>query len=237
MGAIVEELIDAVLFYVAFVFSVTLHEAAHAWAAMRGGDETAYAGGQVSIDPIPHMRREPIGMLVLPILTVFVTGWPFGYASAPYNPEWARRHPKRAAWMALAGPAANALLLLLAAVLIRIGVSIGVLEAPSAIHLTQVVAAAGGGGLASGMAFLLSAFFTMNLVLLLLNLIPVPPLDGSGAMPLLLSPEWAERYRDFCAQPAFSLIGILIAWTLFGEILFPVFLMAVNLLYPGLHYG
>ena len=216
--------------------ATTLHEAAHAWAAMRGGDETAYLGGQVSIDPVPHMRREPIGMLVLPILTVFVTGWPFGYASAPYNAEWARRHPKRAAWMALAGPAANALLLILTAILIRVGIGMGTFEAPGSVHLTQVVISASGGG-ASGVAFLLSAFFTMNLVLLILNLIPVPPLDGSGAMPLLLSPEWAERYRHFCAQPSFSLIGILIAWTLFGEILRPAFLFAVNLLYPEARYG
>ena len=233
-----EELVDALLFYVAFVFSVTLHEAAHAWAALRGGDKTAYLGGQVSIDPVPHMRREPIGMLVLPIVTVFMTGWPFGYASAPYNAEWARQHPKRAAWMALAGPAANAVLLVLAALMIRVGVGMGALEAPSAVNLTQVVTAVpGAGGLASGIAFLLSAFFTMNLVLLLLNLIPVPPLDGSAAMPLILSPRWAERYRVFCAQPSFSLIGILIAWTLFGEILFPAFLIAVNLLYPEAQYG
>ena len=231
----VEELVDAVLFYVAFVFSMTLHAAAHAWAALRGGDSTAYLGGQVSIDPVPHMRREPIGMLVLPILTVLTWGWPFGYASAPYNPEWARRHPKRAGWMALAGPGANALLLILAAVLIRMGVAMGVFEAPDAVNLTQVVTSVGEG--ASGVAFLLSAFFTMNLVLLLLNLFPVPPFDGAGALPLVLSEEWAERYRNFCAQPGVSIAGLLVAWTLFGEILFPVFLVAVNLLYPEAQYG
>ena len=152
-----------------------------------------------------------------------------------YNPEWARRYPRRAAWMALAGPAANLLLLILAALLIRLGIELGALTAPDSVNLTRVVSAAGDG--ASGIAFFLSALFTMNLVLLLLNLLPVPPLDGSGAMPLLLSEEWAERYRGFCAQPGFSWIGLLLAWTLFGEILFPVFLVAINLLYPGLHYG
>jgi Zn-dependent protease len=233
-----ENLVDAVLFYVAFLLSVTLHEAAHAWAAKRGGDETAYLGGQISIDPIPHIRREPIGMLVLPILTVVTMGWPFGYASAPYNAAWAREHPRRAAWMALAGPGANALLLILTAVLIRVGVGMGDLTAPSSVNLTQVVIALDPeAGLAPGVAFLLSAFFTMNLVLLVLNLIPVPPLDGSGALPLLLSKEWGERYRDFCAQPGFGIAGILVAWMLFGEILFPTFLAAVNLLYPELHYG
>ncbi len=230
-----EEFVDALLFYVAFLFSVTLHEAGHAWAALRGGDSTAYLGGQVSIDPLPHIRREPVGMVVLPIVTVLMTGWPFGYASAPYNPDWARRHPRRAAWMALAGPGANLLLLILTVVLIRLGLEMGVLAAPDSVNLTRVVRSASEG--ASGVAYFLSALFTMNLVLLLLNLLPIPPLDGAGAMPLLLSEEWAERYRVLCARPGFALFGMFLAWTFFGEILFPVFLFAVNLLYPGLHYG
>ena len=56
---------DAIIYYVVFLFSTTLHEAAHAWAAARGGDLTAYHGGQVSLSPIPHIRREPVGMVVL----------------------------------------------------------------------------------------------------------------------------------------------------------------------------
>ena len=87
--------IEALVFYVVFLFSATFHEAAHAWAAMRGGDLTAYHGGQVSLDPMPHIRREPFGMVVLPILTVLISGWPFGFASAPYDPDWARSHPRR----------------------------------------------------------------------------------------------------------------------------------------------
>src|SRR5215217_6143925 len=98
---------DAIIYYIVFLFSTTLHEAAHAWAAKRGGDLTAYHGGQVSLSPVPHIRREPFGMLVLPLASSLLTGWPFGYASAPYDREWARREPRKAAWMALAGPAAN----------------------------------------------------------------------------------------------------------------------------------
>ena len=67
--------IEAIAFSAVFVFSVTLHEAAHAWAAKLGGDLTAYHGGQVSIDPIPHMKREPFGMVILPILSVAISGW------------------------------------------------------------------------------------------------------------------------------------------------------------------
>ncbi len=97
----------AALWYLAFVVSVTCHEAAHAYAALRGGDTTAYLGGQVSLDPEPHIRRSPIGMVVMPILSIFYTGWPMGFASAPFDPAWADRYPRRAALMSLAGPAAT----------------------------------------------------------------------------------------------------------------------------------
>jgi Zn-dependent protease len=103
----VDSLAEGLTAFVVFLFSTTLHEAAHAWAALRGGDPTAYRGGQVSLDPRPHIRREPLGLVVLPIITALVSGWPMGFASAPYDPQWAQRHPTRAALMSLAGPAAN----------------------------------------------------------------------------------------------------------------------------------
>ena len=61
------DLVEGLVFYVVFVFSTVLHEAAHAWAALKGGDPTAYEGGQVTLDPVPHIRREPIGMVLVPI--------------------------------------------------------------------------------------------------------------------------------------------------------------------------
>ena len=69
--------------YVVFVFSTVLHEAAHAFASWRLGDSTAYQGGQVSVNPVPHIRREPVGMVVVPIISFVFTGWMFGWASAP----------------------------------------------------------------------------------------------------------------------------------------------------------
>jgi len=87
----------AVMWYLIFVFSSVCHEAAHAFLAMKPGDPTAYEGGQVSFNPIPHIRREPFGMIVVPLLTSWFQGWMLGWASAPYDPIWAGRHPKRAA--------------------------------------------------------------------------------------------------------------------------------------------
>src|SRR5918999_2676216 len=97
------DFISAFLWFSAFLFSTTVHEAMHAWAAYKGGDPTAYHGGQVSLSPVPHVRREPIGMLVVPLLTSLTQGWAIGWASTPYDPLWAARHPQRATLMAAAG--------------------------------------------------------------------------------------------------------------------------------------
>ena len=93
------------IWFVVFLFSTTLHEAAHALLARLGGDDTAYLGGQVTLNPLPHLRREPFGMLLMPIMTFFMAGWMMGWASTPFDPRWAERHPGRQAAMSAAGPA------------------------------------------------------------------------------------------------------------------------------------
>jgi len=186
-----ENLSSALVYYVVFLFSTTLHEAAHAWAAARGGDLTAYHGGQASLDPIPHIRREPFGMVVLPLISALITGWPFGYASAPFDPQWAMRHPKRAALMSLAGPAANLLLVVLAAAAIRGGILGDVFFAPERIRFGEITDT-NAGGVWPAVATMLSAFFSLNLLLAAFNLLPFPPLDGSGAVPILLSDNAAS---------------------------------------------
>jgi len=231
------DLASGLVYYVVFLFSTVLHEASHAWAARRGGDLTAYHGGQVSLDPMPHIRREPFGMVVLPILSVALSGWPFGFASAPYDPQWALRYPRRAAWMALAGPGSNLLIVVLCIVLVRAGTSMGVFSPPASVSFGHVIGGAETGAV-PGAAFVLSVFFSMNLVLAALNVIPVPPLDGSAALGLFLSPGTANRYQMFLwTQPMIGLVGMLVAWRVFDLIFQPIFLLAVNLLYAGVTYG
>jgi Zn-dependent protease len=233
----VPDLASGLVYYVVFLFSTTLHEAAHAWAAMRGGDLTAYHGGQVSLDPTPHIRREPFGMVILPIASVLLSGWPFGFASAPYDPRWAMQHPKRAGWMALAGPASNLLLVLLSLIAIRIGHALGVFSAPESVTFGHIVVATHG-GVWSGVAFLLGVLFSLNLLLGAFNLLPVPPLDGSGAVPLLLSPGATAKYQEFIwTQRGLSFIGIVIAWKVFDTVFHPIWLFAVNLVHAGVRYG
>ncbi|HYD54535.1 MAG TPA: site-2 protease family protein [Gemmatimonadaceae bacterium] len=227
---------EALLYFAVFLFSTTLHEAAHAWAALRGGDLTAYHGGQVSLDPMPHMRREPFGMVVLPLLTAIVSGWPMGFASAPYDPEWAERHPRRAAWMAAAGPGANLLLLLLAGLALRGGEMAGVFIAPESIRFGAIAAAHTPGWELTGQV--LSIVFSMNLLLMCFNLIPVPPLDGSAVLMLGLTPEAARRYQGFLrSTPLLAWVGLIAAWQLFSFVFGPIFRVAASLLYAGVTYG
>ena len=231
-----DDLILGIVWYVVFVFSLTCHEAAHAWAAMRGGDLTAYHGGQVSLDPIPHIRREPFGTVLVPIFVFVLNGWMFGWASTPYDPSWAHAHPRRAAVMSLAGPAANLALVLLAVAAIRGGAALGHFVAPESVNFTTITAAAQP-GVGDAVATFLSLLFTMNLLLCVFNLIPVPPLDGSGAIGLLVQEDTARRIQEWMQQPALAWGGILVAWLLIPRIFGPVFLTAVNWLYPGVSYG
>ncbi len=122
------------IWYVCFLFALTCHEAAHALAAKIGGDETAARGGQVTLNPLPHIQREPVGTIVVPFLSFMISGWMLGWASAPYDPVWAERYPKRAAWMALAGPVANFALVILAALFIHLGIGAGVFPNPESTH-------------------------------------------------------------------------------------------------------
>jgi Zn-dependent protease len=235
-----ENVIEGMCWYVAFLFSVTVHEAAHAWMAKLGGDMTAYNGGQVSLDPLPHIRREPFGTVVFPLLSLFVLriGWPFGYASAPYDPEWAERYPRRAAIMAAAGPFSNLTLAIISGLLIRLGVAAGVFAAPASVDSYIHVVNAHEAGFWSNAAVLISMLFSLNLILTILNLIPFPPLDGSSAITFFMSEEQARKYRSVVNNPMFGIIGILVAWNIFNPLFEPIFVAALNVLYfPAHRYG
>jgi len=137
--------------------------------------------------------------------------------------------------MALAGPAANITLIVIAALLIRGGMLLGVFAEPARVTWTQTTVAASP-GIATGAAVVVSLLFSLNLILLVFNLLPLPPLDGSEVVSLFLSDSTAERYREFMAQPAASMIGLIVAWNLMDFLLRPVHTLALNLLYPGAGY-
>ena len=219
--------------YVVFLLSTTCHEASHSLVAKWGGDTTALEGGQVSLNPLPHIRREPFGMVIVPLLGIaFGTGL-IGWASAPYNPAWSQKHPKRAAWMSLAGPAANFTLALLAGIAMRIGLAthsfVPVVPTPA-----QIVGVASQSGLADGVATILSLFFSLNILLGIFNLIPFPPLDGYGVLGLFLTEGGALRLQEMrMKMGASSLIGMLIAWQVFNRYYPDLFALTTNLFYTG----
>ena len=196
------------IWYVVFLFSTTCHEASHALAAKIGGDSTAALGGQLSLNPIPHIRRSLYGMVLFPILSFIVSqgGGMIGWASAPYDPLWERRHPRRSAWMALAGPAANFTLMLLAVAALRGGMMLQL------FHRDPVTGAASFAGTA------LQVLFFLNLLLGTFNLLPVPPLDGSTAIMLFMNETQAQKYLDWIRGNSFAMAGLLVGMFVFSKV-------------------
>ena len=220
-----------ITWYVVFLLSTTCHEAAHGYVAKLGGDFTAFHGGQVSLDPLPHIRREPFGMVIFPILTFMTSGWMMGWASAPYDPRWALIYPRRSAWMSLAGPAANLTLAIIGAIGIRAGLFLGVFEIPRGMRFAHIVAATTPGAM-EGAATLLSVLFSLNLLLCVFNLLPLPPLDGFGALGVFFPERIARKLVEFGFRlRGWSIVGLLIAWRMFDQVFFPVFLTAMRMLY------
>jgi Zn-dependent protease len=223
------------IWYIVFLFSTTCHEAAHSLVAKLGGDLTAAEGGQVTLNPVPHVRRSPFGMVVVPILSFVLGGWMIGWASAPFDPEWQRRYPRRSAWMALAGPAANFMLMILAGIAIRLGIAAGYFRAPLYLHGYSGLVASAQSADPTFLTSALSILFVLNLLLGAFNLIPVPPLDGYAGIMVLMPENAANRYLDWMRRSSgYALIGIVIAWQLFDKIFGPVFFFALHVLYAGI---
>jgi Zn-dependent protease len=139
--------------------------------------------------------------------------------------------------MALAGPGANLTIVLIAAILMRVGFEWGVFASTGQTGFMDVITAAGQAGSAwSFVAKMLSLFFSLNLLLAAFNLLPVPPLDGSNLPFLFLSESAAEKYREALRHPALAMIGLLVAWRVFGSIFPPILAGALKflmLLRPG----
>jgi Zn-dependent protease len=218
MVAAMDRILSMAALYLMFVFSTTCHEAAHAFVAKRGGDDTAYSLGHVTLDPIPHIVRSPWGMVIAPIIGIFTLGYPLGWASVPYDQYWGQRHPLRRAIMSLAGPLANFTLAFLAIVVLRVLIESGV------FHLSGTGIRAGYVFLNEGVApnsplaaagFLLTYLLVLNVFLGAFNLMPFPPLDGAsvaeGVSPRVLGPLY-DRLREI---PGHEFLGWIAASQLF----------------------
>lgn len=227
-----EFLLLGLLWYVVFLFSTVCHEAGHAYMASRLGDQTAYLGGQVSLNPAPHMQREPMGMIVMPWLSYLVGGWMMGWASIPIDPNWSLNNPRKSSWVSLAGPLANFALVLLSGIAIRMGLAFGMFSLPKGITFESLVV--GSSQATEGIATFLSLMFCLNLLLGLFNLVPVPPLDGYSVIGLFLPENIARKLEELRFEYArFTIFGLFLAWKIFDELGFGVFWKCVYFLYTG----
>jgi Zn-dependent protease len=184
-----DELIRNIAVYaLPVLFAITLHEAAHAYAARYFGDNTAYAAGRMSLNPIKHI--DPFGTILIPLALYLTTGFVFGYAK-PVPVDFARlKNPKRdMAWVALAGPGANFVMALMWLVFGAMLVLFGINE-----EFPHKVAQAG---------------VLANLLMFAFNLLPIPPLDGSRVVISLLPNAIAYKYARLEPYGFFIVLALL----------------------------
>lgn len=219
------DLTSALLFYVVLLVSLVVHEAAHALFAFLGGDRTAYIGGQVTLNPVPHIKREPFGTVILPLVTLFASGGRFcmGFAHAPYDPVWARFHPKRAALMAAAGPMANLTLAAIAFLIIKILVASDLANATGQFLEIERIARPldSQDGYIGATCRILSVFLGLNVLLATLNLYPIPPLDGAAVLEGLF-PKLSVVYDFIRGQPVLLIACLFAVWSTMGPVIWPV---------------
>ncbi len=198
------------------LFSLTIHEAAHAWSADRLGDPTARLLGRISLNPAVHI--DPIGTLLLPLIA-FVSGAPIiGWAKpVPVNVANLPRGRRDFLLVAAAGPASNILLAVAAAVLLR--------ALPSSGDVAAV------GGLAEPLRAMLGWMLRLNLLLALFNMIPIPPLDGGNVLAGLLPGGMAHAFDRLRPFGFVMLYGLLLTGML-GTLLGPPYIVLLRMLTP-----
>lgn len=170
-----------VIYGIPLVFAITLHEAAHGYVAYRLGDNTAFMLGRLTLNPIKHM--DILGTLVLPMALFLTTGFVFGWAKpVPINVRHLRRKRMDTALVAAAGPCANLLMAYLWALIVK-GASLLYPDAQMGIVL--------------GFLLMGRIGITVNIILCVLNLLPIPPLDGSRILASYLPYPWDQQYLRF----------------------------------------
>lgn len=232
-------LVDGLLLYGVLIVSLVVHEAAHALTALWGGDRTAYLGGQVTLNPVPHLRREPFGTVILPIVILIMSKGTstMGFAHAPIDPGWAYRNPRKAALMSAAGPISNFILVLLAVLVLNIMLKTGdIIPVDAARHFQYRFAPADFGqeGIIRATCRICGTFMFLNILLGLLNLIPFPPLDGGGIIGGLFPRTLGRLYDRIRSQPIISLVLMGLIFYLYWNygndyVLWPVFDLATDL--------
>lgn len=191
------------------IFAITVHEAAHGYAARYFGDMTAHYAGRISLNPIKHI--DPFGTILVPALMMMAGGILFGWAK-PVPVDFSRlRNPKRdMLWVAAAGPASNLIMAILWAVVLKFSVHFP----PSFSVPLELMAQAG---------------VMINVVLMVLNLLPLPPLDGGRIAVSLLPHHLAYEYAKV-ERYGFIILIVLLFTGILSRILQPFIFAVINLI-------
>jgi Zn-dependent protease len=199
------QLVQTVAIYaLPVLLAITLHEAAHGYVARHFGDMTAYAQGRVSVNPARHI--DFVGTILVPLVILFFSSgkFLFGWAKpVPVNYSALRKPRQHMAWVAAAGPAANLAMAILWVLVLRLGVALSARpeswESLTRLHGTGAVVDAvirHGSGMAEFLIGMGAAGVLVNLVFMLLNLLPIPPLDGGRILTSLLPQRAAWRFAQ-----------------------------------------
>ena len=191
------------------IFAITLHEAAHGYVAKYFGDLTAYTQGRVSLNPVRHI--DPIGTILLPLLTLLLGGILFGWAKpVPVNFSALRRPKQDMLWVALAGPGANLFMALVWAFIIKLGLALPESD------------------FAKPMILMGEAGIKINVILMVLNLLPLPPLDGGRIAASLLPHRMSYAFSKI--EPyGFMILLLLLITGVLGTIIGPFIGITIQL--------
>ncbi len=189
------------------VFAITVHEVAHGWVAKKMGDPTADNLGRLTLNPIKHI--DLLGTIILPgLLLITGTGFILGWAKpVPVDARYFKKPLRDMAWVAAAGPLSNLLMALVWALLARLGVIINV----ETISLPLIYMGIAG--------------ISINLVLFLINLLPIPPLDGSRILTAFLPPKLAWQYSKL-ERFGFMILLVLLYTKILSQLLaYPLYIV------------
>ncbi|AFJ03295.1 membrane metalloprotease [Methylophaga frappieri] len=210
-----------IIWTVPVLFAITLHEVAHGWMALKLGDRTAQMLGRLSLNPIKHI--DPIGTIVVPGILLLLGGFIFGWAKpVPVSYQNLRKPKSDMAWVALAGPGANLAMGLVWAVVAKLG--FGLVQA--------------GNSFGEPMFYMGLAGIWINAILMFLNLLPLPPLDGGRVLVSVLPGKLGWQVSRIEPYGFFIILGLL-AFGILGLILSPMLNTTVQILaqWLGISFG